>query len=43
MKEIKATNECRHEIGYKLMKPIVSWNYKRKAIILQLPYIDNVK
>lgn len=30
MKEIKATNECRHEIGYKLMKPIVSWNYKRK-------------
>lgn len=30
MKEIKATNECRHEIGYKLMRPIVSWNYKRK-------------
>ena len=30
MKEIKASNECRHEIGYKLMKPIVSWNYKRK-------------
>ena len=30
MKEIKATNACRHEIGYKLMKPIVSWNYKRK-------------
>ena len=30
IKEIKATNECRHEIGYKLMRPIVSWNYKRK-------------
>ena len=30
MKEIKATNECRHEIGYKLMRPIVSWNFKRK-------------
>ena len=30
MKEIKATNECRHEIGYKLRRPIVSWNYKRK-------------
>ena len=30
MKEIKATDECRHELGYKLMRPIVSWNFKRK-------------
>ncbi len=30
MKEIKATDECRHEFGYKLMRPIVSWNFKRK-------------
>ena len=39
MKEIKATNECRHEIGYKLMRPIVSWNYKRKYQLDIFPFL----
>ena len=30
MKEDKATDECRHELGYKLMKPIVASHFKRK-------------
>lgn len=29
MKEVKATDECRHELGYKLMKPIVAVHFKR--------------
>lgn len=29
-KEVKATDECRHEFGYKLLRPIVSMNFKRK-------------
>lgn len=29
MKEVKATDECRHELGYKLMKPIVAGHFKR--------------
>ena len=30
MKEVKATDECRHELGYKLMRPIVASHFKRK-------------